>query len=148
MDELIRDAQYGFRTLLKNRGFALLAIVTLGLGIGANTAIFSVISGVLLKPLPYASGDRLVVIRQSAPLAGRPDTGVSIKEFYDYREQTSSFDALVEYHQMNFDLLRRGEPDRVSTGVVSHNFFDVLGITPIHGSLVTECNHRLDLRGS
>jgi len=133
MEQLIRDIRFGARTLLKHRGFAALAILTLGLGIGANTAIFSVIDGVLLKPLPYASGDRLVLVRQSAPLAGRANAGVSIKELYDYREQTQAFDALVEYHQMNFDLLQRGEPDRVNTGVVSHDFFDVLGITPILG---------------
>jgi putative ABC transport system permease protein len=133
MEQLIRDIRFGARTLLKNRGFAALAILTLGLGIGANTAIFSVIDGVLLKPLPYASGDRLVLVRQSAPLAGRANAGVSIKELYDYREQTQAFDALVEYHQMNFDLLQRGEPDRVNTGVVSHDFFDVLGIEPILG---------------
>ncbi len=133
MHILWKDIRYGIRTLAANRPFAILAIATLGLGIGANTAIFSVIDGVLLKPLPYASGDRLVLIRQSAPLAGRPDAGVSVQEYYDYREQTHAFDRLVEYHQMNFDLLNRGEPDRVSTGVVSHDFFDVLGIAPIMG---------------
>jgi putative ABC transport system permease protein len=133
MEDLWKDVEYGIRTLTKNRAFAALAIVTLGLGIGANTAIFSVISGVLLKPLPYASGDRLVLVRQSAPLAGRSDTGVSVKELYDYREQANDFDNLVEYHQMNFDLLNRGEPDRVNTGVVSHDFFNVLGIAPILG---------------
>ena len=88
LDQLLNDIRFGARTLAKNRGFALLAIVTLGLGIGANTAIFSVINGVLLKPLPYASSERLVLVRQSAPLAGRADVGVSIKELYDYREQT------------------------------------------------------------
>jgi putative ABC transport system permease protein len=133
MEQLVSDVRFGIRTLLKNRGFALLAILTLGLGIGANTAIFSVIDGVLLKPLPYTNGNRLVLVRQSAPLAGRANTSVSIKELYDYREQTTAFDALVEYHQMNFDLLKRGEPDRVNAGVVSHDFFDVLGITPILG---------------
>jgi putative ABC transport system permease protein len=133
MDQLLRDIGFAARTLVKYRGFTLLAVLTLGLGIGANTAIFSVVDGVLLKPLPYESGDRLLLIRQSAPLAGRPNAGVSIKELYDYREQTSAFDALVEYHQMNFDLLERGEPDRVNVGVVSHDFFDVLGIKPTFG---------------
>jgi putative ABC transport system permease protein len=142
MDELIKDLQYGIRALTKNRAFALLAIVTLGLGIGANTAIFSVISGVLLKPLPYANGDRLVLVRQSAPLAGRPNAGVSIKELYDYRELATDFDNLVEYHQMSFDLLNRGEPDRVNTGVVSHNFFDVLGIRPVLGRTFREGDDR------
>jgi len=133
-DQLFNDVRFGVRTLFKNRGFALLAILTLGLGIGANTAIFSVIYGVLLKPLPYADSDRLVLVRQSAPLIGRADVGVSIKEYFTYRDQaTADFDGLVEFHQMNFDLLKRGEPDRVSTGVVSPNFFRVLGITPILG---------------
>src|SRR5206468_12702538 len=81
---------------------------------------------------PYASGDQLLLVQQSAALAGRPPR-VSIKELYDYRERTSSFDALVEYHQMNFDLLRKGDPDRVNTGVVSHDFFNVLGIRPLFG---------------
>jgi putative ABC transport system permease protein len=134
LEQLWNDARFAARTLVKNRAFALVAILTLGLGIGANTAIFSVIYGVLLKPLPYADSDRLVLIRQSAPLAGRADVGVSIKEYFTYRDQaTADFDGLVEFHQMNFDLLKRGEPDRVNTGVVSPNFFDVLGIKPIVG---------------
>jgi putative ABC transport system permease protein len=132
-DELFQDIRYGARTLAKNPGYATLAILTLGLGIGANTAIFSVINGVLLKPLPYEHGDRLVVVRQSAPLTGQPNVGVAIAEYFDYREQADVFDGLVEYHQMNFDLLNRGEPDRVDTGVVSHNFFDLLGIKPLLG---------------
>ncbi|MCC7178982.1 MAG: ABC transporter permease [Acidobacteria bacterium] len=133
VDELVQDIRYGVRTLGKNPGYALLAVLTLGLGIGANTAIFSVINGVLLKPLPYEHGDRLVVVRQSAPLTGQNTVGVAIAEYFDYREQAEVFDGLVEYHQMNFDLLNRGEPDRVSTGVVSANFFDLLGIKPVLG---------------
>ena len=132
-EELVADVRYGARTLLKNPGFALLAVLTLGLGIGANTAIFSVINGVLLKPLPYENGDRLLLIRQSVQSGTQPNFNVSIKELYDYRAQLASFDGLVEFHQMNFDLLRRGEPDRVATGVVSPNFFDVLGIKPLVG---------------
>jgi putative ABC transport system permease protein len=133
MDQFAKDLRYGIRTLLRSPGFTFVTVLTLALGIGANTAIFSLISGVLLKPLPYANADRLVLLQQSAPLAGRANSGVSVKELYDYREQATEFDELVEYHQMSFDLLKRGEPDRVSTGVVSHNFFDVLGIQPIHG---------------
>ena len=132
-EELVKDLRYGARQLAKNPGFALMAILTLGLGIGSNTAIFSVINGVLLKPLPYENGERLVLVQQSAPLANQANVGISIKELYDYREQLASFDGLVEFHQMSFDLLRRGEPDRVATGVVSPNFFDVLGIRPLFG---------------
>ncbi len=132
-DELLQDVRYGVRSLVKRPGYAALAVATLGLGIGANTAIFSVINGVLLKPLPYEHGDRLAIVRQSAPLSGQAQTGIAIAEYYDYREQAKVFDGLVEYHQMNFDLLNRGEPDRVDAGVVSHNFFDLLGIRPILG---------------
>jgi putative ABC transport system permease protein len=142
LDQLLNDVRFGVRTLAKTRAFALLAIVTLGLGIGANTAIFSVIYGVLLKPLPYADSDRLVLIRQSAPPLGREDVSVSIKEFYTYRDSAADFDGLVEFHQMNFDLLRRGEPDRVSTGVVSPNFFDVLGIAPMLGRTFVAADDR------
>ena len=132
-DELLQDLRYGTRALVKHPGYAALAVVTLGLGIGANTAIFSVINGVLLKPLPYEHGHRLAIVRQSAPLSGQAQMGVAVAEYYDYREQAKVFDGLVEYHQMNFDLLNRGEPDRVDAGVVSHDFFDLLGITPILG---------------
>jgi putative ABC transport system permease protein len=132
-DELFQDVRYGARSFVKRPGYAALAIATLGLGIGANTAIFSVINGVLLKPLPYEHGDRLAIVRQSAPLSGQAQMGVAVAEYYDYREQAKVFDGLVEYHQMNFDLLNRGEPDRVDAGVVSHDFFDLLGIRPILG---------------
>jgi putative ABC transport system permease protein len=133
VDELLQDVRYGAHTFVKRPGYAALAVLTLGLGIGANTAIFSVINGVLLKPLPYEHGDRLAIVRQSAPLTGQSQMGVAVAEYYDYREQARVFDGLVEYHQMNFDLLNRGEPDRVDAGVVSHDFFDLLGIKPILG---------------
>lgn len=138
VDELWQDLKYGARALVKHPGFAALAVLTLGLGIGANTAIFSVINGVLLKPLPYAGSDRLLLIREAAPGVGQPNLGVSIRELYDYREQLESFQGIVEFHQMNFDLLNRGEPDRVDAGVVSANFFDVLGIAPALGRTFIE----------
>ena len=133
LETLVADLRYGARALAKRPGYAALAVLTLGLGIGANTAIFSVINGVLLKPLPYEHGNRLVVVQQSAPLAGQRQTGVSIQEYFDYRARADVFDGLVEYHQMNFDLINRGEPDAVNTGVVSANFFDLLGIKPLIG---------------
>ena len=133
LDDFVQDVRYAGRTLGKSPGFAAAAVLTLGLGIGGNAAIFSVINGVLLKALPYANGDRLVILEQATPLTSQTNFGVSVKELYDYREQLHTFDGLVEFHQMSFDLLRRGEPDRVATGVVSHNFFDVLGVRPIVG---------------
>ena len=133
LEQLMQDVKYGARMLARNPSFTLFAVLTLGLGIGANAAIFSVINGVLLKPLPYENGDRLVLIQQTTPLTTQPNFGVSIKELYDYRAQLASFENLVEFHQMSFDLLRRGEPDRVAAGVVSPNFFDTLGIKPMLG---------------
>ncbi|HXS79749.1 MAG TPA: ABC transporter permease [Gammaproteobacteria bacterium] len=142
IEEARRALRYAWRGLFKSPWFTGVAVLTLGLGIGVNTAIFSVIHSVLLAPLPYDDAGRLVLIRQSAPLAGQNDVGVSIRELYDYRERLASFDALVEFHQMDFDLLRRGDPDRVATGVVSHNFFDVLGIRPLYGRTFVEADDR------
>jgi putative ABC transport system permease protein len=133
MTDMLADLKYAARTLLQKKVGSALIILTLGLGIGANTAIFSVIRGVLLKALPYEGGDRLVLIRQAAPLAGNNNVGVSIQEYFTYRDEAKAIQSLVEYHQMSFDLLKRGEPDRVNTGVVSPEFFDVLGIQPIVG---------------
>ena len=132
-ENLTQDIRFGIRTLGKNPGFTAIAILTLALGIGANTAIFSVINGVLLRPLPYTDGNELVLLRQNAPGRGIDQMSLSIPEVMDYRAQMSSLDGVVEYHSMSFTLLNQGEPDRVLTGVVSHNFFEVLGVKPIHG---------------
>ena len=132
-DELRQDARYGVRMLRRSPGYALAAILTLGLGIGANAAIFSVVNDVLLAPLPYGDGDRLVRIRQHAPLIGRPDAMVSIPEFEDYRKSLTTVADVVEYHAMSFVLLDQGTPDRISTGVVSPRYFDLFQVTPLIG---------------
>ena len=131
-DTLRQDLRFGFRTLRRTPGYTTAAVLILALGIGANTAMFSVIKGVLLEPLPYTSGDELVLIQQQRPEAGVP-TNVSIPELTDYRERLRSVRDLVEYHSMSFALLNEGEPDRVNTGVVSANFFDMLGVRPLLG---------------
>jgi len=133
LEALWQDLRYGLRILLKNPGFTAVAVLTLALGIGANTAIFSVIYGVLMRPLPYQDGDRLVVLRQQAPLARVENVPFSVKEITDYRERNQTLAAVVEYHAMAFILLGRAEPERVQTGVVSANFFDVLGVKPLLG---------------
>jgi predicted permease len=100
------------------------------LGIGANSAIFSVVNAVLLKPLPYEHGDRLVVLQHRMGMMNQP---FSASDTNDYRGQSRSLDGLVEYHNMNFILLGRSEPERVETGVVSWNFFNVFGVKPLFG---------------
>jgi putative ABC transport system permease protein len=132
-DSLAQDVRFGIRTLRRSPGYTFAAIATLGLGIGANSAIFSVIDGVLLKPLPFRDGHRLVLVQQSAPGSNVTNAFVGIPELYAYRQRLHTVTDLVEYHQMNFVLLNQGEPDRVDTGVVSTNFFDVLGVKPLYG---------------
>jgi predicted permease len=131
-ETLVQDVRYGLRNLARSPGFAFVVIFTMALGIGANTAIFSVVNGVLLRPLPFEGGERLVVLRQQQPIAGVNDMNFSYKEILDYRD-TKSLEGLVEFHNMWFILLGRSEPERLSTGVVSPNFFDVLGVKPLYG---------------
>jgi putative ABC transport system permease protein len=133
IDVLANDARDALRNLRKYPGYTVLVLFTLALGIGANTAIFSVVHAVLIRPLPYAHGDRLVELRQEAPRLGVLNAGVAVKEIADYRAQIGSLDAVVEYHQMWFNLLGQGDPSRVQTGVVSADFFDILGVQPVLG---------------
>src|SRR5712692_6459141 len=130
---LRQDSIFALRMMRKNFGFTLAAIIVLGLGIGANTAIFSVVNAVLLKPLPYEHGERLLMMRQSTPRSGLMGRTVSVPELMDYRRQNRSLDAIVEYHNMQFILLGRAEPEQVETGVVSWNYFDVFGAKPLVG---------------
>jgi putative ABC transport system permease protein len=132
--EMLRqDAGYALRGMRKNLGFTTLAIFTLALGIGANTAIFSVVHGVLLRPLPYPQGQQLVFVRQQAQKEGIDDTSFSVHEIQDYREQNKSLAGLVEYHAMSFILYGHGDPDRVRTAVVSANYFDLFQLSPLLG---------------
>ncbi|MCH6553617.1 MAG: ABC transporter permease [Acidobacteria bacterium] len=133
LEELWQDVRFGIRMLARNPGFTAVAVLTLALGIGANTAIFSMVNGVLLRSLPYQQGDRLIVLRQQQPGAKIVNLPFSVKEILDYREQNQTLDEVVEHHIMEFTLLGRGEPQQVLTGVVSANFFDVLGLKPLLG---------------
>jgi putative ABC transport system permease protein len=130
---ILQDIRYGFRVLLKNPGFASIAMLTLALGIGANTAIFSVVYGVLLRPLPYQNGGRLVVLHQQSTRAHLSDVPFSAKEIFDYRDSSHTLDGVVEHHTMNFLLIGSDSAERVNTAVVSANFFDVLGVKPLLG---------------
>jgi len=133
MRDLLQDIRFAIRTLTKTPTFTALAVITIALGIGANTAAFSMVHGVLLRRLPYAGNDRLVRITQ--PSATRPDARFSVPEIADYRAQVTRFAATAEYHSMPFQLYGNGEPQRVQTGVVSDNFFNLLGVQPLFGRL-------------
>ena len=132
IDALSQDARYAWRSLSNRDGFTTAIILTLALGIGANTAIFSAIYGVFLRPLPYEDGDRLVLVTQQAPRAELDNILFSVKEIADYRALNRTLDAVVEYHSMPFILLdgKDDEPERVQTGVVSADFFDVFKVEP------------------
>jgi putative ABC transport system permease protein len=132
-DILKQDCSYAFRMTRKNVGFATIAVLTLALGIGANTAIFSVVRAVLLRPLPYPEGQQLVFIRQQAQREGIDDIGFSAHEIQDYREQNRTLSGVVEYHNMSFILFGHGDPDRVRAAVVSANYFDLFGVRPLLG---------------
>jgi predicted permease len=132
-EDTLQDIRYGWRVLIKNRGFTLAAVLTLALGIGANAAIFSLVYGVLLRPLPYRNGGRLVVLHQQATRANQNEVPFSVKEIFDYRDHNHTLAAVVEHHSMNFLLLGKDSAERVNTAVVSANFFDVLGVKPLLG---------------
>jgi len=129
----LNDLRQAAKSLRHASLFSCLAIATIGLGVAANTAIFSMVEGVLLRRLPYANGDRLIHIREASSL--RPDVRFSVPEIKDLRAQTKAFDAVVEYHTMAFQLYGLGDPQRLETGIVSDNFFQVLGVRPMMGRL-------------
>jgi putative ABC transport system permease protein len=133
METLRQDVSLALRGLVRHPLFALTVILTMALGIGATTAIFSVVHAVLLRDLPYAHGDRMMVLRQQRPNLNIPNQGFSAKEITDFRSMSETLDEVVEFHSMWFILLGRGEPERVQTGVVSHNFFEAFGIEPVIG---------------
>jgi predicted permease len=140
IENTVRDIRYAWRTLRRSPGYTLMAILTLGLGIGANAAIFTVINAVLLRPLPYANPTQIVHLEQTASRVGADPIGFSVQEVAEYRELNHVFTDLAEYHSMTFTLLGAKVPERVSTGVVSANFFDVLGVKPVLGRLITSAD--------
>ena len=129
---MYRDLRYALRSLVGTPLFALAAVLTLALGIGANTAVFSVVRGVLLRPLPHDDGHRLVYLRQSAELAGVENALFSVPEIIDFRD-ASALGGVAEFSAMNFNLTARGEPTQIFAGIVSGNYFQVMGLGPILG---------------
>src|SRR5690349_23469345 len=129
MQTLWQDLRYGARMLLKKPGFALIAVITLALGIGAKTAIFSVVNAVLLRPLPFAEADRLMMIRETK-LPQFPEFSVSPGNFLDWKAQNTVFERLAATRYLPFNLIGTGDPERLSGYGVTEGFFAMLGAQP------------------
>ena len=121
------DVRYALRTLRKNPGFTAVVLLTLALGIGANAAIFSVVNGVLLRPLPYRDADRLMVIWGDLTASGLNDIPASAGEYVDYRDRSHAFEQVAAYDTVGFNLTGGGEPERVEGAVVTASLFPLLG---------------------
>ncbi|HEV8702061.1 MAG TPA: ABC transporter permease [Candidatus Polarisedimenticolia bacterium] len=133
MDTLIQDLRYGSRTLLKAPGFTVLAVLTLAIGIGANTALFSVVNGVLLRPLPYPDPERLVMVHGTDVPRGNESANVSPPDVVDFRTQSRSFEGIAALSQGDIVLTGRGEPVRLAVMIATANVFGVLGARPLVG---------------
>ena len=133
MSSFVAEVRYTFRSLNKSRTYAAAFVITLGLGIGVNTAIFSVINGVLLQPLPYQDADRIMFVQQPANRAGAFDAAFSFIEIDDYRAASRTIDEFVEFGDWDFSVIGRGDPHRVVGGLVTANYFEVLGLRPLYG---------------
>ncbi|MGB2677092.1 MAG: ABC transporter permease [Candidatus Acidiferrum sp.] len=142
MHTLWQDIQYGLRMLAKNPGFTAIAVVTLALGIGANTALFSVVNGVLLNPLPYQQPERLVALYTSR-IKDSDRSSISYPNFLDWRRENHAFSALAAYRSDDFNLTGEGEPERLKVEMVSAAFFPLLGVKPVVGRLFTEQEDQL-----
>ena len=133
MDSIIKDLQYGLRGLLKHPGFAAIAVITLALGIGANTAMFSVINGVLLRPLPYHQPERIVTIWEESPERGMYEMPVSFANMSEWVNQSQSFEQISAYTFTDLSLTGTGEPVRLNGVRASANLFSLVGATPMLG---------------
>lgn len=133
LETLLQDLRYASRMLRKHPGFALTAIITLALGIGANTTIFSVVNAVVMEPLPYKEPDRLIRIWESNAGQGRTESSVSVPNFQDWQEQQTVFEQLAASELTTFNLTGSGEPQRIPAARITANLVPTLGVSPILG---------------
>jgi putative ABC transport system permease protein len=131
LEALFQDLRYALRTLRKSPGFTAIALLTLALGIGANTAIFSVVYGVLLRPLPYKDASRLIVLNETTPRVG--SVSVSYPNFLDWRAQSRTFSEIAAVGQVGFNLAGITQPESIQGEAVSPNFLSMLGVRPLIG---------------
>ena len=139
----MNDLRFALRQLRKSPGFALIAIVTLALGIGANSAIFSVVNAVLLRPLPYPEADRLVILNETS--MQMPEISVSFPDYLDWRRDNTVFAHLAVSRRESYNLsgLEGREPEQISGAIVTASFFKVIGLTPQIGRVFTEEEDRV-----
>src|SRR3954451_8820329 len=131
-----RDFKYAVRSLAGAKGLTITVVLTLALGIGANAAIFTLVRGVLLRPLVNRGEDRLIYIRQSAPGLGTALVPFSVPEIQDLRAGVKTISALGEFSTIGFTMLGLGEPREVRAGVVDGRYFEVMGLRPVVGRLL------------
>jgi len=132
----LRDLKFAARSLARTRGLTLTVVLTLALGIGANSAMFSVVRGVLLRPLANRDENRLIYIRQSASGIGAEDAAFSVPEIRDLRERVKSLSAFGDFSTIGFTMVGLGEPREIQAGVVGGSYFDVMGLHPVLGRLL------------
>jgi MacB-like periplasmic core domain len=138
-DQALQDLRFALRQLRRNPGFAAVAIATLALGIGANTAIFSVVRGVVLAPMPFSEPDRLAVVMQRN-LTQNYDADVSYLDFLDWQRNSRSFEQMAAYSREDFDLTNPGPPEHVGGAGVTAGFFQTLGVQPVLGREFTSAD--------
>jgi predicted permease len=138
METLLQDVRYGWRLLAKNPGFTAIAVLTLAIGIGASTAVFSVVDAVLLRPLPYREPDRLVMVSETLPGMSGEEIGVTALEYQDYRDRNRSFSQVASYEEAGFNLSGEGLPLRVNAASMSASAFPLLGVPPELGRTFTD----------
>src|SRR5437667_1492820 len=133
MRSVIEDFRYGIRMLRKSPGFTVVAVLTLALGIGANTAIFSIVNAVLLRPLPYREPDRLVVVRENMPKMKFFAGTITAGQFLDYKAGNEVFSDIAAFNSFGVNLTGVGEPQHIQAARVSANLFQLLGVAPVRG---------------
>jgi predicted permease len=147
-EALAQDVRVAFRSLLRAKGMAATVVVTLALGIGANAAIFSVVRGVLMRPLVNRGEDRLIYIRQSAPGIGADNMTFSVPEIGDFRSRATTISAFGEFSTIDFTMIGFGEPRVVHAGVVNGSYFDVMGLRPVLGRLLSTSDDGANAAGA
>ena len=132
METLWKDVRFAIRLLSKNPAFTSVALAALVLGIGANTAIFSVVNAVLLRPLPFKDAERLVILLEYSPRTGKPNV-INPQNFKDWERRNRSFEKMAAYIDSTINVTGDGRPEQIYSGYVTREFFPVLGVSPMLG---------------